>query len=478
MTFEGLTGLYIGGRWQARPGTVPVVDKYSGARLHTVAEATRADVDAAVAAAADAMAKTPLPALERYTILHRAAHRVADRAEDFARTIAQEAGKPLKDARVEVTRAVQTLTLAAEEAKRIHGETVPLDAAPGGAERVGAYWRVPVGVVAAITPFNFPLNLVVHKVGPALAAGCGVVLKPASTTPLSACLLVQVLEEAGLPPGYVNLVVGPGATVGEWLATHDGIRLVTFTGSPPVGAQIKAQSGLKRVVLELGNNSGNLVHDDADIAQAAPLLAARAFGAAGQSCIAVQRIYVQERIWEPFLAALVAATQQLKVGNPLDPDTDVGPLITEAEAARVAAWIDEAVAGGARVLTGGRRHGSIVEPTLLTDVDATMKVVCREVFGPVATVMPYRTLDDGLRLMNDTAYGLQAGVFTKSLDVAWRAAREIRAGGVIINDTSAYRADLMPYGGVGLSGIGREGPRYAIEEMTEIRMVVFNLAQS
>jgi acyl-CoA reductase-like NAD-dependent aldehyde dehydrogenase len=475
VSWEHATGLYINGRWEAGTAVVPVVDKYSGEVLKEVGVATRNDVDRAVASAKRAMRERPLSARERHDILLRAAALIEARAEDFARMIVHEGGKPLKDARTEVIRGIETVTLSAEEAKRIHGETVPLDSAPGGAGRVGVYIRVPVGVVAAISPFNFPLNLVVHKVAPALAAGCAVVLKPATTTPLTACLLVDVLEEAGLPPGYVNLVVGSGATVGDWLVQHPDVQMVTFTGSPPVGQRIKERSGLKRVTLELGNNSGNLVHDDARLDVAADLLARRAFGSAGQFCVSVQRIYVQERVVEAFTDLIVKATERLKTGDPNDPDTDVGPLISEAEAERVIQWVDEAVAGGARVLTGGRRRGAFVEPTLLTDVDPAMKVVCQEVFGPVASIIPYGTFEEGLAMLNDTPYGLQAGVFTNRLDLAWKAAQEVHAGGVIINDTSAYRADLMPYGGVGLSGIGREGPRFAVEEMSEIRMVVFNL---
>jgi acyl-CoA reductase-like NAD-dependent aldehyde dehydrogenase len=475
MEQQQTTGLYIDGRWRTGTERVAVVDKYTGQVIREVVQASQRDVDEAVASARRAMTAHPLTALQRYDILHRAAQLIAARAEEFAMSIVNEGGKPLKDARTEVARGIQTVTLAAEEAKRIHGETIPLDAAPGGAGRVGLYLRVPVGVVAAISPFNFPLNLVVHKVAPAIAAGCGVVLKPATTTPLTACLLVEVLEAAGLPPGYLNLVIGSGGTVGDWLVQHDGVQMVTFTGSPPVGQRIKERSGLKRVTLELGNNSGNLVHSDADVELAADLLARRAFGSAGQFCVSVQRIYVQERVIDRFTDAIVRVTESLKVGDPHDPDTDVGPLISEGEAARVADWVDEAVAGGARVLTGGHRRGVMMEPTLLTDVDPAMKVVCQEVFGPVASIVPYGTFEEGLRLLNDTPYGLQAGVFTNSLDLAWRAAHEIHAGGVIINDTSAYRADLMPYGGVGLSGLGREGPRFAVEEMSEIRMVVFNL---
>lgn len=473
--WEETAALYIDGRWVATPRAVEVRHKWNGELLGNVGLAEREHVDAAVAAAERA-ARRPLDAYRRYEILRDAARMIEDKAETFARLIACEGGKPLKDARAEVERGIQTLTLSAEEAKRIHGETVPLDAAPGGSGRVGVALRVPVGVVAAIAPFNFPLNLVLHKVGPALAAGNAVVLKPATATPLTSALLCEVFERAGLPPGFLNLVVGPGDPVGDWLVEAPAVRLVTFTGSPAVGRRIKARSGLKKVVLELGNNSANIVHADADLPRAAELLTRKAYGSAGQFCVSVQRIYVHRDVAERFAELMCEAIARLKVGDPEDPETDVGPLISEAEARRVESWIEEAVAGGARILAGGRRRGALVEPTLLAGVRPDMKVVCQEVFGPVASIVPYDDFDEAIRAVNASPYGLQAGVFTRDLALAWRAAREIEGGGVIVNDTSSFRADLMPYGGVKESGIGREGPRYAVEEMTDVRMVVFNLS--
>lgn len=468
------TGLYIDGRWQTGEKTLPVHNKYSGAVVREVVQASPSDVDAAVEAA-DRAFRNPLPAHRRAAILRRTADLVREHEEIFARTIAQEGGKPYKDALAEVRRGVETIQLSSEEAKRIHGETIPLDAAPGSENRMGLYLRVPKGVVAAIAPFNFPINLVVHKVGPAIAAGCPVVLKPATTTPLTAILLAETLEEAGLPPGYFNLIIGPGGAIGDYLVQHPGIRMVTFTGSPPVGEHIRSIAGLKEVVLELGNNSGNIVHSDADYKTAAKLLAAKAYGSAGQFCISVQRIYVHRPILEQFSQAFLEETAKLKVGDPLDPATDVGPLITEGEASRVQDWVDEAVSQGATVLSGGRREGPVVMPTALTNVNPDMKVVAQEIFGPVASLIAYDDFDEALELVNQSAYGLQAGVFTNDIGRAWKAAKTIETGGVIINDTSSYRADLMPYGGIRLSGIGREGPRFAVEEMTEIRMVVFNL---
>ncbi len=468
------TGLYIDGEWQQGDKSLEVYNKYSGHLIRAVAQATLENVDSAVEAATRAF-RNPLPAHRRATILRRTADLVRDHEEVFARTIAQEGGKPYKDALAEVRRAIETIQLSSEEAKRIHGETVPLDAAPGSENRMGLFLRVPKGVIAAIAPFNFPINLVVHKVGPAIAAGCPVVLKPATTTPLTSILLAEVLEEAGLPPGYFNLIIGPGGAIGDYLVQHPGIKMVTFTGSPPVGEHIRSIAGLKEVVLELGNNSGNIVHSDADYKTAAKLLAAKAYGSAGQFCISVQRIYVHRPILEAFSQAFLEESAKLKVGDPLDPSTDVGPLITEGEAKRVKDWVDEAVSQGATLLAGGNREGSVIMPTALTNVTQDMKVVAQEIFGPVASLIAYDDFDEALELINHGTYGLQAGVFTNDIGRAWKAAKTIEAGGVIINDTSSYRVDLMPYGGTRRSGIGREGPRFAVEEMTEIRMIVFNL---
>ena len=468
-------GLFIDGAWRETGRWQEVRNKFTGEVIAQVSVASQEDVAQAVRAARRAADRGPLPPYQRYEILKRAGELLAERAEEFARSIAAEGGKPLKEARVEVSRAVQTLTLSGEEAKRIHGEGVPVEAAPGSENRLAFTIRVPVGVVCAISPFNFPLNLAAHKIGPALAAGNAVVHKPAGATPVTAAKLCQLLIDAGLPPGYLNLVFGPGSQVGEWLLENPEIDMYTFTGSPAVGERIKTRSGLRRVTLELGNNSAVIVHRDADLATAARLSAARAFANAGQVCISVQRIYVHRDVVDAFREALVAATRALRVGDPLDPETDVGPMISEAEAARAEAWVQEAVAGGARILTGGTREGALLQPTVLVDVRPDMKVVCNEIFAPVVTVIPYETLNEAIEAVNDSPYGLQAGVFTESLEVAMEAARRIRVGGVMINDTSSYRADLMPYGGIKGSGIGREGPRYAIEEMTDLKLVVFNL---
>jgi acyl-CoA reductase-like NAD-dependent aldehyde dehydrogenase len=469
------TGLYINGEWLESSEKMKVYDKFSDEVIGEVAVAGRQNIDEAIKAANEAMKSRPLPAHERYEILKRTAELVKKNAEEIETLIAREGGKPLKDAIAEVNRAVAVITTSSEEAKRIHGETVPLDAVPGSENRMGLYIRVPVGVIAAVTPFNFPINLVVHKVAPAIAAGCAVVLKPASTTPLTAIFLCKLLEEAGLPKGYINLVVGSGRTVGDYLVAHPGNKMITFTGSPSVGLQIKKNSGFNRVTLELGNNSGNIVHEDADLDLAADLLAKRAFGSAGQFCVSVQRIYVQENVLEYFTQKMVEATNRLVIGNPLDEATDVGPMISLKEAERVEEWVREAVQEGAEIIVGGNREGAVMQPTLLKNVNPKMKVVCEEVFGPLASIIPYKTFDEAIEYVNDSEYGLQAGVFTNNIELAWKAAKTISTGGVIINDTSSYRADIMPYGGIDKSGAGREGPRFAVEEMTEIRMVVFNL---
>ena len=456
-----------------------VIDKFSGETIGEVPLASEADVDAAVTAARgafDGWSRTP--AHRRAAVLRAAADLLAGRRDELARTIAREAGKAWKHAIAEVTRSVETFTFAAEEAKRIHGETIPMDASVAGEHRVGFYLRMPLGVVAAITPFNFPLNLVAHKVAPALAAGNTVVLKPAEETPLTAEALGAILMEAGLPPGALHLVHGEGPTTGEALVRHPVPAKISFTGSPPVGRLITQMAGLKRVTLELGNNSGTVVEPDADLAAAVPRCVMSAFANAGQVCISLQRLYVHEAIAAPFTEAFVRATEALQVGNPLDPACDVGPLVSDEAADRAERWIREAVSEGARLLTGGRREGRLLWPTVLVDTRPDMKVMCQEAFAPLVSIVTYRDFDEALRMLADSPYGLQAGVYTNDIAKAFEAVRRLDVGGVMINDTSIYRADHMPYGGNRMSGIGREGVRFAIEEMTSLRMVCFNLAPS
>jgi len=468
--------LFIDGRWVDGGPLLEVRNKYSGEVIGALPTARREDVDAAIAAAAQAVPRlAEMPAHKRSEILAKTSALIRERREEFARTIAAEAGKALKYARAEVDRGISTFAIAAEEAKRIHGETVPLDAVPAGEGYFGFWVRRPVGVIAAISPFNFPLNLVAHKVAPAIAAGNAVVLKPASTTPLTAVKLCQVLSEAGLPPGAINLVVGSGGTVGEWLVTDPRVAKVTFTGSPPVGRRILAIAGIKKVTLELGNTSPVIVAPDADLEFVAKRCAVGAYYNSGQVCISVQRIYSQKAVYEPFTEQFVQASKAMVVGDPLDERVDVGPMIDAREAERIEGWVQEAQSDGAKVLTGGKREGAVYWPTVLTNVKPAMKVVAEEAFAPVASVIACDDFEESLRQADATEYGLQVSVFTRDINRVFQALKRLNFGGVIVNDTPVFRADHMPYGGNRQSGLGREGVRYAIEEMTNIQMVAIRL---
>ena len=415
---------------------------------------------------------SPLPAHERAAILDRVAALLKERHDEVAQTISAEAGKPMKAARVEAERAVSTYTMAAVEARRLAGEVVPMDASPAGVGKVAYTMRVPIGIVGAITPFNFPLNLVAHKVAPALAAGCAVVLKPAGQTPLSALLLGELETEAGLPPGWLNVLVGPSAELGDVIVEDERVKLITFTSSSGVGWKIRERAVRKRVNLELGNATPVVVEADADIEEAATKLAANAFSFAGQSCISVQRIYVQRGAYDDFVGRFVDKVQRLKVGDPAEEDTDVGPVIDEDARERIVSWIDEAKSAGASVLAGGEIVDGLLQPTVLADVTPEMKVSCQEVFGPLCTVSPYDSADEAFALANGTEYGLQAGIFTGSVKTALAAAAALEFGGVTVNEAPTFRADQMPYGGVKESGNTKEGPHYAVREMTEERLVV------
>ena len=466
--------LLVGGEWIATGDWIDVRSPYSGDVVGRVprggAEETRRALDAAEKAMA-----SPLPAHERAAILDRVAALLAERADDAARTISAEAGKPMKAARVEASRAVSTFTMAAVEARKLAGDAVPMDASPAGVGKIAVTLRVPIGIVAAISPFNFPLNLVAHKIAPALAAGCAVVLKPAEKTPLSALFLAELETEAGAPPGWLNVVCGPARDIGDVLVEDERVRLITFTGSGPVGWGLRERAARKRVNLELGNSTPVIVAADADLADAAARLAANAFSFAGQSCISVQRIYVERSAYDAFVEQFVPRVEALVVGDPADEDTDVGPLIAPSERDRIIDWIDEARTAGAEILTGGRLEGELIAPTVIAGAPADAQVSCDEVFGPVCTVTPFDTLDEAIALANGTRFGLQAGVFTKDLSVALRAARELEFGGVTVNEAPTFRADQMPYGGVKDSGNTREGPAYAVREMTEERLVVLQL---
>jgi acyl-CoA reductase-like NAD-dependent aldehyde dehydrogenase len=468
-------GLFIDGAETtgATGERMPVIYPYTGEPFATVSVATAADVDRAIAAAERAFRThlRAMPAHERARLLLRTADAIAARRDEFARVIGYEAGKPMKDVAIEAGRGGELFVLAAGVARDLTGELLPMDAIRGGEGRWGLVLRQPLGVIAAIGPFNAPLNLVAQKVAPALAAGNSVVVKPASKTPLAAVLLARCIHEAGWPPGTCNVVIGSGSTVGDPLVADPRVRMVSFTGGTEAGRRILARAGLKKVALELGSNAPNIVCADADLARAVAAITRSGFSSAGQQCISAQRVYVQRPILDRFTRQFLDAVAALKVGDPFDPDCDVGPMISEAEARRVERWIDEAVAGGARVLIGGRREGALLWPTVLADVQPTMKVQCEEVFAPVVTLTPFDTVEEAIALANASRYGLQAAAFTNDLNTALRFARELESGCVWINEGSRYRQDNYPFGGVKDSGLGREGVKYAIQEMTELKFV-------
>ena len=447
---------------------------YDGRLLGSVPALTVADVDRAVTAAKRALHETPLPQWRRAEILDTAARLLAERQEDFARCIALEAAKPIRTARAEAQRAVSTFQFSAAVARSLAGEVVPLEASAAGEGKLGFILRVPVGVVGAIAPFNFPLNLVVHKLGPAIAAGCPVVLKPASQTPFSSILLARMLlEECGLPAGYLHVVTGSGSVVGNALVDHDDVSLITFTGSPEVGWSIRARAPRKRVGLELGNNAPLIIEGDGDWRSAVAKVKVAGFSHAGQSCISTQRIFVHSSIADDVIASLTAAVESIVVGDPLDEATDVSALISTGERDRVAGWVVEAREEGARVAAGGEIGADgVLRPTLVVDATPEMKVCSQEVFGPVVAVTRYDDFDDALRMANDTRYGLQAGVFTADVSKALKAARTLDFGGVLINEVPTWRADQQPYGGLRDSGNTREGPAWSVREMTEERLVI------
>lgn len=468
-------GFFLDGKWVTEGEQFEIHSPFDRSVVGKGYRATAAHVEAAVRAAQRAFETTKkMPSYERQRILRAISEGIRVRDQEFAQLIALEAGKPIKTARAEVDRAIFTFAVAAEEATRISGEWLPLDWQPSTAGRMAIVRRFPLGPIFAITPFNFPLNLVAHKLAPAIAAGCTIVLKPAPQTPLTSLLLAQVVEAAGWPAGGLN-VLPLAIPEAERLVGDDRLKLLTFTGSGAVGWALKQKAGKKKVLLELGGNAGVIVHSDWDVEDAARRCIAGGFSYAGQSCISVQRIYVQRSVYEKFLSALVTGVKRLKTGDPLDESTDVGPMISEDAARRATAWIEEAVAAGAKIETGGKRNGSIVEPTVLTNTRHEMKVSCEEVFAPIVNVETYDDFADAIRRVNDSPYGLQAGLFTRDAKLLFSAFEQLEVGGVIAGDVSAFRIDHMPYGGVKDSGLGREGLRYAIEEMTEPRLLALNL---
>ncbi|QGQ45841.1 aldehyde dehydrogenase family protein [Metabacillus sediminilitoris] len=462
---------------QAEEKTLEVISPFNGEVVGKVHLASQEDTKKAIETAYQVFHETmkKMPAYRRADILRKTAELLEERTEEFARILGLEAGKPIRDGRGEVGRAVQVLRFAADEAKKIEGELVPMDAAIGGENRIGMVRRHPIGVISAITPFNFPLNLALHKLAPAFAAGNTVVLKPAGKTPLSSYMLVKLFEEAGLPKGALNLVIGNGSEIGDVLVTDPRISKVTFTGSPSVGMKLCQQAGLKKVTLELGSNSPNIIFNDGDLNAASTGLVRGAFAFSGQICISAQRIYVQREVYQTFLNQYVSLVEKLVLGNPMEETTDIGPMISEKEVIRAQEWIQEAVKAGAKVATGGNREGTLLEPTVLVDVTPDMKVVCEETFAPIVSVIPFDTEEEVIAMANDSVFGLQAGVFTSDINRAMRVADGLETGGVWINETSTYRQDNYPYGGVKLSGIGKEGVKYAIEDMTEIKFVGIKL---
>jgi len=468
-------GFFMDGRWREDGDLVEIHAAYDGSLIGRIIQGRKEHADAAIAAAVKAFGTTRrLPAFERQRVLRQISVSMTERKDEFARTLALEAGKPIKAARVEVDRAIFTFNVAAEESTRMYGEYLPLDWQEFTAGRWGLLRRFPIGPVAGITPFNFPINLVAHKVAPAIAAGCPMVLKPAPQTPLCSLLLAECVQQAGWPDGGLNIVPLTNEDAGL-LVTDDRIKLISFTGSVAVGWDIKRRAGKKKVVLELGGNAAVIVHHDADLEYAAERCVTGGFAYAGQTCISVQRIFVEQSVYGKFTDLLVEGVKPLKTGDPLEESTDVGPLIRESDAIRTANWIDEAVRGGARLLSGGRRNGLMVEPTILTGTKPEMKVNCQEVFGPVVTVEPYKDFDQAIRNVNNSSFGMQAGVFTRDAKLLFRAYDELEVGGVVAGDVPSFRIDHMPYGGIKDSGLGREGLRYAIEEMSEPKLLVMNL---
>lgn len=470
----GEYGILINGQWIKTGDAIEVRSPYDDSLVAVVHRAGAAEIETAIATAAAAFETTRhLPSWKRADILEKISAGIAARHEEFARTIALEAGKPIRTARAEVDRAVFTFKIAAEESKRIYGEVVPLDWLPGTEGRTGYIQRVARGPVVGIAPFNFPLNLVAHKIAPALAAGNPIILRPATQTPVSSLKLAEVVLAAGWPEGGIAVIPCPTRDAAP-LVEDDRIKVLTFTGSPAVGWDLRKRAGRKMVTLELGGNAGVIVHEDADQAYAATRVAWGGFSYAGQSCISVQRVYAHSRTYESFADELIPRVKALKTGNPLDEATDVGPVIDRGAADRIEAWLAEAKQTGAEVLAGGERDGNVWQPTVLASIREDMRVSCQEVFGPLVGLYRYNDVMDAIRAVDSGDFGLQAGIFTNDWNLIQKAFDQIEVGGLMVNDVSTFRIDHMPYGGVKQSGFGREGLRYAIEEMTEMKLLMFH----
>lgn len=470
--------MFLAGRWVDRERVIEVRDPKDNSFITTVPAATVEDMYYAIEEAKEGVkVAAAMPTHERIAILNKAADWIQAYRESYATTIAREGSKTIREARKEVTRCIETLRISAEEARRINGETIPFDQMPGSENRIGYYYRFPIGLIAAITPFNDPLNLVAHKVGPAIAAGNAIIVKPATVTPISALLLAEAFEKAGLPPKVLSVITGNASEIGDPLITHPDVRMISFTGGLSAGKAIVRKAGLKKISMELGSNSPVIVLNDADLDDAVESTVSGAFWAAGQNCLGVQRIYVEENIFDQFRDQFVARAKQYRIGDKLAETTDMGPMISEKEAIRVESWVNEAVDKGATLLCGGQRKGTFYMPTVLTDLPADCSLAKEEVFGPVVTLFRVPDLDTAIRESNSVHYGLQAGIFTHDLEKAFSAIHKMDVGGIMVNDSSDYRIDAMPFGGVKGSGVGREGIKFALQEMTEPKVVCFKIAR-
>ena len=467
--------MYIAGKWVTTSQQIDVINPFDNSIIDTVPKASPENISTAISSAVRGKSDMAnLSGYDRYIILNKAANLLVERKEDLGKTISLEEGKILAEGLMEVDRAIQTMILSAEEAKRLYGETIPLDAAPTWTGQIGFTLRVPCGVVAAITPFNFPLNLVCHKVGPAIAGGNSVIIKPATDTPLSALKLTEIMLDAGLPPEGIQCITGSGKIIGDHLTADDRIRKITFTGSKEVGEHICRTAGLKRVTMELGSNSPLIVMPDADIEKVVKATIASGFSNAGQVCISAQRILTNKSIYSDFISALTENVKKMSIGNQLDPTVTMGPMVRSQDATRVNDWIKEATDNGARTTTGGEYQGALHEPTVVVDVSPDMTISCEELFGPAVAVTPFTDIEQAIELANDSNYGLSAGIFTQNIDWAMKFIKNVDSGNLMINSGPQWRADLMPYGGLKDSGMGKEGPKYAIHEMTELKMVVYH----
>ncbi len=468
--------MFIAGKWIDKKDKIDVCDSYDNSVIDTVPHGTKEDLEQAITSAVRGYEICRrLPVHKRMKILENTAQYVQNHFKDFAITIAREGSKTIKEARKEVSRCINTLKVSAEEARRILGETIPFDSFPGGENKVGYYYRFPIGVIACITPFNDPLNLVAHKLGPAIAGGNSVVLKPATLTPLSGLKLVEAFIYAGMPREIINAITGFGVEIGDVLVADPRIRMISFTGSVEVGERIAQKASLKKIGMELGSNSPAIVWHDAKLDIAVENCVSGAFSAAGQNCIKVQRILIHESVYNSFKEKFITRTKQYKIGNKLKEDTDMGPMITEKEAIRIENWVDESIKSGAKLLTGGKRVGSLFEPTVLEQVSNGMKVGCDEVFAPVVSLYKINSLEQAIKEANKVKYGLLAAIFTQDIDIAFKAIHQIDCGGIIVNDSTDYRLDSMPFGGIKKSGLGREGIKFALQEMTEPKVVCISL---